>query len=187
MNSFTTPCSNNMYFLSAIYLLILMITKSVLPISLAISPQEYFDESNKEGILILQDQASAITAASRDDKCTIILFGAPWDGYFKAFLLNGNWNELAHLLRDDRDIELAFFEYHGSPDGPTSIPKELLPVPTLGSYEWYGYRSGKRLWNHPNYSKRECRSYDWRSSTASWDISCFRKLCGQEMILDTEL
>mmetsp|Transcript_22714 Transcript_22714/g.38901 ORF Transcript_22714/g.38901 Transcript_22714/m.38901 type:complete len:161 (+) Transcript_22714:91-573(+) len=42
-----------------------------------------------ENIRVFDDQASAIAAASREEVCTIILFGAPWDGHFKAFVGHG--------------------------------------------------------------------------------------------------
>lgn len=145
----------------------------------------YFDEKDKYGnvsIRTLEDQASAVAAASRDKVCTIILFGAPWDGHFEAFVNRGRWHELADLVRDDDgSIELAFFQYHGGPTGPGSIPPELLATPTISSYDWYAYRGGRKLWEDGGTNPtRKCRNNnnDWERGAFEWDVSCFKMLCG---------
>ena len=133
-----------------------------------------FDEY--DGVRVLLDQESAIAAASRDEMCTIILFGAPWDGHFKMFASTyRHWHELAILLDKVQDVELAYYEYTGQSNGSRSIPSELHLNPTLGSYEWHGYQSGKRLWHNG----REC----WSSG---WDVNCIMKLCLSEIVLNPD-
>ena len=108
--------------------------------------------------------------------CTIILFGAPWDGHFKMFASTyRHWHELAILLDKVQDVELAYYEYTGQSNGSRSIPSELHLNPTLGSYEWHGYQSGKRLWHNG----REC----WSSG---WDVNCIMKLCLSEIVLNPD-
>jgi hypothetical protein len=148
------------------------------------SAAAYFDEKDEDGniaIRTLEDRTSAIAAASRDDVCTIILFGAPWDIHFNLFVKRGHWHELADLVRDDDDsIELAFFQYHvglGS-TGPGSIPPELLDTPTIGSYDWYAYRGGTKLREDGGATPtRKCRNNDWDRMIFEWDVGCFKRWC----------
>mmetsp|Transcript_18870 Transcript_18870/g.21040 ORF Transcript_18870/g.21040 Transcript_18870/m.21040 type:complete len:186 (+) Transcript_18870:85-642(+) len=140
----------------------------------------YFDDydGRMNNIQSFQDQKSAIAAASRKDVCTIILFGARWDGHFKSFVVNGNWHELENLLSDDKDIKLAFFEYSGASEGLLSIPSELHSLPTIGSYDWYGYRGGKKLWEDKGSNPtRKCRNNDWEQRIFEWDVDCIKRFC----------
>lgn len=129
---------------------------------------DYFEGSS---VVTYGDQRSAVAAASREDVCTLILYGAPWDGHFKMFV--PTWKGWAEALKNNDRIELGFFAYSGSSDGPMSIPTELYPVPTIASYDWYAYRGGEMLWSAASgyNTQRMCLS------EGSMDFECIRRYC----------
>lgn len=120
-------------------------------------------------ITTFEDQQSAIAAASRDDVCTFIMYGAAWDGHFKRVGVN-MLERLAIELRDDNFVEVGYYAYDGSLSGPHSIPTELYPAGTIGSYDWYAYRGGKRLWEK---IYRKCTLKDENAI----DVDCIRRHC----------
>mmetsp|Transcript_8613 Transcript_8613/g.13080 ORF Transcript_8613/g.13080 Transcript_8613/m.13080 type:complete len:188 (-) Transcript_8613:26-589(-) len=124
------------------------------------------------------DHNSVLPALNRKQVCTLLLLGAKWDGHFKRFVERGYWQQLSEELHQQQpEIEVTFLEYSGESEGIMSIPTEILDGKrTIGSYEWFMFRDGKRV--EKEGERRVCFTGEF------FDIDCLQSMCDRSLELE---
>lgn len=143
------------------------------------TPQRAYDDAANNLKSRIVDASTALARVQRGSVCTLVLFGAPWDGYYKAFVGRGYWAKLAEELAlvSDPKIDLVIFEYDGGIGG---IPPSLLPVDTISSYDWHMYRAGRLLWDSPPDSNVVRRCYEYKRDGGVFNTSCILEACNNK-------